>query len=114
MFPYGLNSPVLFDDKIDLVMRHVSMDVTVVREAYAFRHFLRSGQWAVTAYAQPEVRFTGTDCGEESGCVCHDWAEQGKVCAYVRAASRAVGGGCVDAIEPPVGECSVDAFCGEF
>lgn len=86
-----------------------------MKEAYVFRNFLRSGQWPITAYAEPEVFFTGKQCEEESGCVCHEWREQQRICGYVRMLGAVDKGvRCVDAIEPPVGECSVDSFCGEF
>lgn len=92
------------------------MDDTVIDEASEFSRFLANGQWPVTAYAEPEVHFTGTHCEDESGCVCHEWWEQKEVCKYIRGLSGGDESGdvrCLEAIEPPVGECSVSAFCGK-
>lgn len=91
------------------------MDDTVIEEAYEFRKFLSSGQWPITAYAQPDVQFTKNVCEDESGCVCHEWREQNDVCRYIWGVSGGAdgkSGGCMDAIEPPVGECGVSSFCG--
>lgn len=91
------------------------MDNAVIEDEYAFNRFLELGEWPVTAYAKPEVDFTKTPCEDESGCVCHDWAKQKEVCRYIRGLSGGDGGGaisCLEAIEPPIGECSVSTFCG--
>lgn len=113
-FLYGLNTAVIFDDKIDIRVKNVVMDATPITDPYEFRNFLRSGQWPITAYAEPEVYFTNQACTDESGCVCHEWREQEQICGYIAAAMREkdAGIGCVDAIEPPIGECSVTTFCG--
>lgn len=116
MFPYALNSPVIFDAKIDLKMRHLVMDDTVIDDAYKFRNFLLSGQWPITAYTEPEVYFTRKHCEDASGCVCHQWREQNEICGYIKNLNRKVKKervDCLNAIQPPIGECSVELFCGK-
>lgn len=121
MFPYGLNTPVYFDDKIDIKVKFIVMDETIIDEAYEFQNFLESGQWPVIAYAEPEVYFTKKQCEDESACLCHEWREQKQICRYIRMLNEDGGGkggnvaaGCVNAVDPPIGECRLDSFCGKY